>query len=90
MGWYARRAQAAGVELIWRRAFTGARRDAGMVTLDGGDLRSRYLIGADGAGSAGTAAIWSARKLNSRAYAGSMTACTSSSITASRRAISAG
>lgn len=52
MGWYARRAQAAGVEIIWKRAFTGARRDAGSITLDGGDLRSRYLIGADGARSA--------------------------------------
>ena len=52
MSWYARRAQAAGVELIWKHAFIGARREPGSITLDGGNLRSRYLIGADGPRSA--------------------------------------
>jgi digeranylgeranylglycerophospholipid reductase len=51
MKWYARRAEAAGVDILWNRAFTGARRGPDAIDLDGGDLRSRYLIGADGARS---------------------------------------
>jgi len=49
--WMAREARAAGAHLLFGTRFEGARRDAGLIQLDGIDLAARFLIGADGARS---------------------------------------
>lgn len=49
--WLAEEAAAAGADLIFDQPFQGARRDDEGITLDGTGIRTRYLVGADGARS---------------------------------------
>ena len=49
--WLAEQAAAAGAELMFGRAFEGARREEGGILLDKPAIRARYLVGADGARS---------------------------------------
>jgi flavin-dependent dehydrogenase len=49
--WMAREAREAGASILWSTRFEGARRDRGMIRLDGIDVAARYVIGADGARS---------------------------------------
>lgn len=50
--WHRRRAIDAGAALRFGGAYRGARRDGAMHALDDGELRARFLVGADGARSA--------------------------------------
>jgi flavin-dependent dehydrogenase len=49
--WMAREAKGAGAHIIFSTRFEGARRDGGLIRLDGINLAARFLIGADGARS---------------------------------------
>ena len=48
MRWFAARAEACGVQLLYGTAFEGARRDGDGVVIDAAGISARYLIGADG------------------------------------------
>src|SRR5690606_34408609 len=49
--WMAAEATAAGATILCSTRFEGARRDGGLIRLDGTGLAARYLVGADGARS---------------------------------------
>jgi len=49
--WMAAEARAAGATILCATRFAGATREGGLIRLDGVDIATRYLIGADGARS---------------------------------------
>jgi flavin-dependent dehydrogenase len=51
MRWLARQASLAGARCLFGQGFTGARYEGDLIRVDGLDLTTRYLIGADGARS---------------------------------------